>query len=65
MLFQSKHLIVAFLQACRLDVLDTGTLEDSWRFERAKPAYCIPLDRTRLKAALDKAEWDKELPDGS
>ncbi|MEQ1955377.1 NADPH-dependent F420 reductase [Mesorhizobium yinganensis] len=47
------------------DVVDAGRLEESWRFERAKPAYCIPLVRDDLRAALAKAERDVELPHGS
>jgi predicted dinucleotide-binding enzyme len=47
------------------DVVPTGGLADSWRFERAKPAYCIPLDRDGLIAALAAAERDVELPHNS
>jgi predicted dinucleotide-binding enzyme len=47
------------------DVVSTGGLGDSWRFERAKPAYCIPLDRDGLIAALAAAERDVELPHNS
>ncbi len=57
--------VAALHDAFGFDVLDTGPLADSWRFERAKPAYCIPLDRTGLMRALDAAVRDKELPDGS
>ncbi|AJA10447.1 coenzyme F420-dependent NADP oxidoreductase [Sphingopyxis fribergensis] len=58
--------VVASLQSeFGFDVVDTGELADSWRFERAKPAYCIPLDQERLVVALDKAERDVELPHGS
>ncbi len=57
---------VAALQAdFGYDTVDAGSLADSWRFERAKPAYCIPLDRAGLISALAAAERDKELPDGS
>ncbi|MFA7437048.1 NADPH-dependent F420 reductase [Castellaniella sp.] len=47
------------------DTVDAGPLKDSWRFERAKPAYCIPLDRAGLATALAAAERDVELPHGS
>lgn len=57
---------VAALQAdFGYDTVDAGPLADSWRFERAKPAYCIPLDKDGLISALAAAERDKELPDGS
>jgi predicted dinucleotide-binding enzyme len=47
------------------DMVSTGNLADSWRFERAKPAYCIPMDRDELLAALAAAERDVELPHNS
>jgi len=47
------------------DMVSTGSLADSWRFERAKPAYCIPLDRDELLAALAAAEREVELPHNS
>ncbi|MFO6452058.1 MULTISPECIES: NADPH-dependent F420 reductase [unclassified Aeromicrobium] len=48
-----------------LDTVDAGPLADSWRFERAKPSYCIPLDEADLRAALASAERDVELPHNS
>jgi predicted dinucleotide-binding enzyme len=58
--------IVAALQAdFGYDTVDAGLLTDSWRFERAKPAYCIPLTRDGLISALAAAKRDEELPDGS
>jgi predicted dinucleotide-binding enzyme len=47
------------------DMVAAGSLADSWRFERAKPAYCIPMDRDELLAALAAAERDAELPHNS
>lgn len=48
-----------------LDAVAAGSLADSWRFERAKPCYCVPLDATGLRDALDAAERDVELPHNS
>ncbi|MBW6527408.1 NAD(P)-binding domain-containing protein [Sphingomonas sp. RHCKR7] len=45
--------------------VDAGPLAEGWRFERAKPAYCVPLDRAGLVAALDAAERDVDRPEGS
>lgn len=45
--------------------VDVGPLAEGWRFERAKPAYCVPLDRAGLVAALDAAVRDVDLPEGS
>lgn len=47
------------------DVVDAGPLADSWRLQRAMPAYCIPLDVAGLKNALAAAERGVERPHGS
>ena len=47
------------------DPVDAGPLAEGWRFERAMPAYCIPLDVERLKVALAAAQRGVELPHGS
>ena len=62
---EAKALVAALHAQLDFDVLDTGSLAASWRFERAKPAYCVPLNHTQLRAALSAAERDKELPHGS
>ncbi len=62
----ANKVIVTNLQAdFGFDTVDVGPLADSWRFERAKPAYCIPLDKDGVIAALAAEERDKELPEGS
>jgi predicted dinucleotide-binding enzyme len=61
----SKKIVAELHRQFGFEVVDAGSLADSWRFERAKPAYCIPLDEAGLKDALNKAERDVELPHGS
>lgn len=61
----AKELVIKLLDEIGFDAVDAGTLDESWRFERAKPAYCIPLDRQGLKVALAAARREIELPDGS
>ncbi len=61
----AKALAVRLLDEVGFDAVDAGNLDESWRFERAKPAYCIPLSKEALKAALAKAERRIELPHGS
>lgn len=61
----SKEVVARFHDQFGFDVVDTGQLAGSWRFERAKPAYCIPLDAVGLQTALDAATRDGELPEGS
>ena len=55
----------AFHERIGFEAVTAGSLAESWRFERAKPAYCIPLDRDGLVAALAEAERDVELPHNS
>ncbi|SHG79600.1 NADPH-dependent F420 reductase [Pollutimonas bauzanensis] len=62
---EAKRVVTELQEEFGFDTVDAGLLEDSWRFERAKPAYCIPLDRAGLVDALAKAERDVELPHGS
>ena len=47
------------------DVVDAGPLAEGWRFQRAMPAYCIPLDMAGLQAALAAAQRGVEVPHGS
>jgi hypothetical protein len=61
----AEALVIKLLDEIGFDAVDAGSLDESWRFERAKPAYCIPLDKEGLKAALAAAEREVELPDGS
>jgi predicted dinucleotide-binding enzyme len=61
----AKALVAGLHASLDFDVLDAGALADSWRFERAKPAYCIPLNIQQLHVAIASAERDKELPHGS
>lgn len=61
----AKALVIRLLDEVGFDAVDAGNLDDSWRFERAKPAYCIPLNKEELRTALTKAERHLELPHGS
>lgn len=61
----AKAIATEVLDRLGYDVVDAGPLSEGWRFERAKPAYCIPFDRAGLGAALARAERDVELPHGS
>lgn len=61
----AKALVINLLDQIGFDSVDAGGLVESWRFERAKPAYCIPLDRAGLIVALAVAKRDVELEHGS
>jgi len=57
----AKAVVVHWLDEIGFDAVDAGGLDESWRFERAKPAYCRPLDQAGLRAALAKAQRQVEL----
>jgi predicted dinucleotide-binding enzyme len=61
----AKRAVAELHGSMGFEALDTGGLGESWRFERAKPAYCVPLDRDELIAGLASAQWEEELPQGS
>nr|WKF55788.1 hypothetical protein HUO10_000232 [Paraburkholderia busanensis] len=61
----AKRIVSELMEQFGFDPVDAGVLRDSWRFERAKPVYCIPLDRAGIVAGLAAAERDVELPHGS
>jgi predicted dinucleotide-binding enzyme len=61
----AKALVTGLQETFGYKTVDAGSLAESWRFERAKPAYCIPLDKDGLLAALAAAERDVDLPEGS
>ncbi len=61
----AKAAVTAFQEQIGFDAVDAGGLEESWRFERAKPAYCVPFDNAGLKQALAAAERNVDVPEGS
>lgn len=58
----AKAVVIKLLDELGFDAVDAGGLDESWRFERAKPAYCVALNQTGLKEALAAAERTVELP---
>ncbi|MEG3143185.1 NAD(P)-binding domain-containing protein [Sphingomonas sp. RT2P30] len=52
---EAKAKVAALFDDLGYDVVDAGSLSEGWRFERARPAYCVPLDRPALKAKLAEA----------
>ncbi|HSW17586.1 MAG TPA: NADPH-dependent F420 reductase [Ramlibacter sp.] len=56
----AKAQVAALVEQIGFDMVDAGSLADSWRFERARPAYCVPMDKATLAATLDattRASW--------
>lgn len=62
---QAKDVVAGLLDQFGFDVVDAGTLAESWRFERAMPAYCIPLNRAELAARLAGAKRGERVEEGS
>lgn len=61
----AKQTVYELIDGIGFDYFDVGKLSESWRFERAKPAYCVPLNLDQLKHALTKADRQLELPHNS
>ena len=51
----AKRIVTGFIDSLGYDVVDAGALSEGWRFERARPAYCVPLDKVGLIEALADA----------
>jgi predicted dinucleotide-binding enzyme len=52
---EAKKKVAGFLDKLGYDVVDGGSLAEGWRFERARPAYCVKLNKARLREALREA----------
>lgn len=62
---QAKRVAAQLVDQFGFDPVDAGTLEDSWRFERAMPAYCVPLQAAELREALAAAQRGVEVALGA
>ena len=62
---EAKTIVMGLLDQFGYDTVDAGPLAEGWRFQRAKPAYCIRLDVDGLKRALAAAQRDVEVAHGS
>lgn len=59
----AKAAVAALFDELGYDTVDVGPLSEGWRFERARPAYCVRLNRGELKQKLSEAE--KRVAEGS
>lgn len=55
----AKNVIAKLLNSTGFDVLDIGSLNDSWRQQPGSPFYCTDLTLSQLKRNIQKAQ--KEL----
>lgn len=58
---ETKANVVTLFEDLGYDVVDAGPLREGWRFERARPAYCVPLDRAGLEAKLAEAGAGQQI----
>ncbi|MWP45935.1 NADPH-dependent F420 reductase [Gilliamella sp. Pas-s27] len=61
----TKQTVINLLENIGYDYVDVGALSNSWRFERAKPAYCIPLNRQQLNDVIAQTTREFEVPHNS
>lgn len=61
----AKRQVASLVSAFGFDVVDAGSLADSWRFERARPVYCRRFDKPGLEAALAATTRDDQVVEGS
>lgn len=52
----AKSLVADLVSITGFDIVDAGTLEDSWRLQPGTPAYCTELTAEELTAALAAAD---------
>ncbi|WP_034161282.1 NADPH-dependent F420 reductase [Sphingomonas sp. ERG5] len=62
---EAKRIVTGLFDTLGYDVVDAGALAEGWRFERARPAYCVRFDVAGLNAALAEADAGAALAEGS
>ena len=60
---EAKSAVSQLFDLLGFDVVDAGALSEGWRFERARPAYCVPLNAPQLRSAL--ADAGRTVAEGS
>jgi 8-hydroxy-5-deazaflavin:NADPH oxidoreductase len=56
---KSKQLVMALVDAIGFDVIDAGSLSDSWRYQPGTPAYCVEPTIQQLPSLLRRSKRDK------
>ncbi|NMM29066.1 MAG: NAD(P)-binding domain-containing protein [Glaciimonas sp.] len=60
----AKKMAIWFLDQIGYDAVDAGHLSEGWRFERQRPVYCVPLNKTMLEQMLGITTPDAFMPEG-
>jgi predicted dinucleotide-binding enzyme len=58
-------LVAGLVSDTGLEPIHAGTLAQSWKFERARPVYCRPLNAAELRTGLEKTERTDFVAEGS
>ncbi|MGY4751006.1 NADPH-dependent F420 reductase [Pannonibacter sp. Q-1] len=61
----AKALVARLYEEFGFDVADAGPLSEGWRFERARPAYCMWLNRAELERMLAATTRDAFVEEGA
>ena len=48
----AKAIVAGMIDAFGFDPVDVGPLAEGWRFERARPVYCVPMDAKAMQEQL-------------
>jgi predicted dinucleotide-binding enzyme len=59
------ELVAGIVRDAGFDPVVSGSLAQSWRFERARPVYCRPLDPAALRTGLDRTGPSDFVAEGS
>lgn len=62
---EAAEIVAGLVNDAGLEAVYAGPLAESWRFERARPAYCRPLDAEALRGALERTQRGDFVPEGS
>jgi len=60
----AKEIVIRLLDQIGYDTVDAGPLAEGWRFERRKPVYCVPLNKSMLEQMLSTTTRAALMPEG-
>lgn len=62
---EAKAAVSGLVEQFGYDVVDCGALAEGWRFERARPVYCVPMGRDTLAKTLAATQRTSFVAEGS
>lgn len=57
----AKAVAIGLYDQFGFDAVDVGPLPEGWRFERGRPAYCVPFNKADLEKVLAATTRDGQL----